>query len=118
MFYAELWDQHDRVDLFVKSKADEYSRRLRQWHSPRLKCNCTNVFLGEYQKKVINLIARNSFDPRRGISAKRREKLSRLENKILRQASGFTINPKQDANYRSAVVTTSRTSSVLLMHNE
>lgn len=30
MFYAELWDQHDRVDLFVKSKADECSRRLRQ----------------------------------------------------------------------------------------
>jgi hypothetical protein len=33
LFYGELWNQHDRVDLFVKSKADEYSRRLRQWHS-------------------------------------------------------------------------------------
>lgn len=29
LFYKELYDQHDRVDLFVKSKADEISRRLR-----------------------------------------------------------------------------------------
>lgn len=28
-FYAELCRQHDRVDLFVSSKADEISRRLR-----------------------------------------------------------------------------------------
>jgi hypothetical protein len=31
LFFAELWNQHDRVDLFVKSKADEYGRRLRQY---------------------------------------------------------------------------------------
>lgn len=29
-FYNELSNQHDRVDLFVKSKADEISRRLRR----------------------------------------------------------------------------------------
>lgn len=29
-FFTELWNQHDRVDLFVKSKADEYNRRLRE----------------------------------------------------------------------------------------
>jgi hypothetical protein len=28
-FYAELCRQHDRVDLFVTSKADEVARRLR-----------------------------------------------------------------------------------------
>lgn len=28
-FFNELQNQHDRVDLFVKSKADEISRRLR-----------------------------------------------------------------------------------------
>jgi SPX domain protein involved in polyphosphate accumulation len=27
-FFTELSDQHDRVDLFVNSKADEISRRL------------------------------------------------------------------------------------------
>ena len=27
-FFNELSDQHDRVDLFVNSKADEISRRL------------------------------------------------------------------------------------------
>jgi BMFP domain-containing protein YqiC len=45
---------------------------------------CTDSFTGEYQKKVINLIARNNFDKQRGISAKRKEKLSRLETKILK----------------------------------
>lgn len=29
-FFNELSDQHDRVDLFVTSKADEISRRLGQ----------------------------------------------------------------------------------------
>lgn len=28
-FFNELYNQHDRVDLFVKSKADEIRRRLR-----------------------------------------------------------------------------------------
>jgi hypothetical protein len=31
LFYGELWSQHDRVDLFVKSKADELGRRLRKY---------------------------------------------------------------------------------------
>jgi hypothetical protein len=35
LFFAELWNQHDRVDLFVKSKADEYSRRLREYRTTR-----------------------------------------------------------------------------------
>jgi hypothetical protein len=30
-FYDELCRQHDRVDLFVSSKADEIARRLRRW---------------------------------------------------------------------------------------
>jgi hypothetical protein len=32
LFYGELWSQHDRVDLFVKSKADELGRRLREYY--------------------------------------------------------------------------------------
>lgn len=39
-FYSELCRQHDRVGLFVSSKADEISRRLRtlsiaNWHWQR-----------------------------------------------------------------------------------
>lgn len=30
LFFNELSNQHDRVDLFVKCKADEISRRLRE----------------------------------------------------------------------------------------
>ena len=30
-FFNELYNQHDRVDLFVKSKADEIGRRLRRY---------------------------------------------------------------------------------------
>jgi hypothetical protein len=33
-FFNELANQHDRVDLFVKSKADEIDRRLRKWTKP------------------------------------------------------------------------------------
>jgi hypothetical protein len=44
----------------------------------------TNGPVGEYQRKAINLIARNNLDKRPGVSAKRKEKLSRLENKVLR----------------------------------
>jgi SPX domain protein involved in polyphosphate accumulation len=29
-FYKELREQHDRVNLFIKSKNDEYERRLRE----------------------------------------------------------------------------------------
>ncbi len=31
--YSELCQQHDRVDLFVTSKADEIARRLRMSHA-------------------------------------------------------------------------------------
>jgi SPX domain protein involved in polyphosphate accumulation len=30
VFFLELHNQHDRVNLFVKSKADEFRRRLRE----------------------------------------------------------------------------------------
>jgi len=30
MFFDELSNQHDRIDLFVKVKADEIARRLRK----------------------------------------------------------------------------------------
>jgi hypothetical protein len=33
LFYNELSNQHDRVDLFVQSKADEIHRRLRKWQN-------------------------------------------------------------------------------------
>lgn len=29
--YAELWEQHQRIDLFVQSKAGEITRRLRTY---------------------------------------------------------------------------------------
>jgi hypothetical protein len=31
MFFDELSNQYDRIDLFVKDKADEIARRLRKW---------------------------------------------------------------------------------------
>lgn len=39
-FYNELSNQHDRVDLFVKSKADEISRRLRMRSICELESHC------------------------------------------------------------------------------
>ena len=35
LFFNELSNQHDRVDLFVRSKSDEISRRLRGYYLDR-----------------------------------------------------------------------------------
>lgn len=35
-FFNELFNQHDRVGLFVKSKADEIGRRLREFPGPAI----------------------------------------------------------------------------------
>lgn len=34
-FFTELSNQHDRVELFVKSKSEEIGRRLREYNSSR-----------------------------------------------------------------------------------
>ncbi|PVH80626.1 SPX-domain-containing protein [Cadophora sp. DSE1049] len=67
-FFNELSNQHDRVDLFVKSKADEISRRLQH-----------------LQKVVLRLLARTTrssdSDP---ISQKHRDKFARYNVQIER----------------------------------
>ncbi|KAI0473276.1 hypothetical protein GGR56DRAFT_608776 [Xylariaceae sp. FL0804] len=60
-FYDELAAQHDRVGLFVATKADEISRRLQ--------------YLSD---QVRRLIARCTDDPR-GLSVKRRRKLAKYQ---------------------------------------
>ncbi|KFZ10639.1 hypothetical protein V501_05093 [Pseudogymnoascus sp. VKM F-4519 (FW-2642)] len=66
-FARELGAQHARVDLFVRSKADEFHRRL-----------------SDYEQKLNRLIARG--DPESGgiMTARRRERLARLETRVLR----------------------------------
>ncbi|OBT82102.1 hypothetical protein VE02_09037 [Pseudogymnoascus sp. 03VT05] len=66
-FARELGAQHARVDLFVRSKADEFRRRL-----------------SDYEQKLNRLIARG--DPESGgiMTARRRERLARLETRVLR----------------------------------
>ena len=41
-FYSELCGQHDRVDLFVSSKADEIARRLRMFRTDQLTLGFAN----------------------------------------------------------------------------
>ncbi|KFY24431.1 hypothetical protein V493_05240 [Pseudogymnoascus sp. VKM F-4281 (FW-2241)] len=67
LFARELGAQHARVDLFVRSKADEFRRRL-----------------NDYEQKLNRLIARG--DPESGgvMTARRRERLARLETRVLR----------------------------------
>ncbi|KAG4436414.1 hypothetical protein IFR05_008107 [Cadophora sp. M221] len=66
-FYNELSNQHDRVDLFVKSKADEISRRLQH-----------------LQKVVLRLLARTSRSSESDISQKHRDKFARYNVQIER----------------------------------
>ncbi|KAL2073753.1 hypothetical protein VTL71DRAFT_11079 [Oculimacula yallundae] len=66
-FYNELSNQHDRVDLFVKSKADEIGRRLQH-----------------LQKVVLRLLARTSRRPGCEILQKQRDKFARYNVQIER----------------------------------
>ncbi|KUJ15647.1 SPX-domain-containing protein [Mollisia scopiformis] len=69
LFFNELSNQHDRVDLFVKSKADEVHRRLQY-----------------LQKLVVKLLARCADSAAIGkpMSSKRREKFARYDIQIER----------------------------------
>ena len=66
-FFTELSNQHDRVDLFVWSKADEVRRRLES-----------------YQRDFLRLRARCDYSTGNGkpMSRKRREKLARYDFQI------------------------------------
>lgn len=67
MFYDELCNQHDRVDLFVKSKADEFARRL-----------------DDFQKRSDKMIGTNGVaDPER-LSVRKRDKLMKMETRLMR----------------------------------
>ncbi|KFY41657.1 hypothetical protein V494_02855, partial [Pseudogymnoascus sp. VKM F-4513 (FW-928)] len=66
-FARELGAQHARVDLFVRSKADEFRRRL-----------------SDYEQKLNRLIARGGPECGGIMTARRRERLARLETRVLR----------------------------------
>ncbi|TVY88260.1 Uncharacterized protein LAWI1_G006324, partial [Lachnellula willkommii] len=65
-FFEELYNQHDRVELFVSSKADEISRRLHH-----------------LEKVITRLLQRCANTTDRPISQKRREKFAKYHNQIL-----------------------------------
>lgn len=64
-FFDELSNQHDRVGLFVSSKADEVARRLES-----------------YQRDFLRLRARCEYNNGKPMSQKRREKFARYDNQI------------------------------------
>ncbi|TVY35065.1 Uncharacterized protein LOCC1_G007193 [Lachnellula occidentalis] len=66
-FFEELYNQHDRVELFVSSKADEISRRLHH-----------------LEKVITRLLQRCADTSDRPISQKRREKFAKYDNQILK----------------------------------
>ncbi|TVY71500.1 SPX domain-containing membrane protein [Lachnellula suecica] len=67
LFFVELREQHDRVELFVTSKADEISRRLRH-----------------LEKLTSQLIERCANSGPKPISQKRREKFTKYDNKVIK----------------------------------
>lgn len=83
-FYNELSNQHDRVDLFVRSKADEIERRLRMHLLPLSASLVANLIAEFLQKSVLRLLARCSRDNADGtaISIKRQEKFAKYDNQI------------------------------------
>ncbi|MCJ1389244.1 hypothetical protein MMC18_002100 [Xylographa bjoerkii] len=65
--YAELLDQHQRIDLFVRSKSGEIERRLDHLH-----------------KQVLNLVKQCQATTRKPISVRRLEKFAKAESEVLR----------------------------------
>ncbi|KAL3424615.1 spx domain-containing protein [Phlyctema vagabunda] len=74
VFFEELTNQHDRVDLFVKSKADEIGRRLQ--------------FL---QKSVLRLLARSTYNNGKPISQKRKDRFTKYDGLITRCGSDIQL---------------------------
>jgi SPX domain protein involved in polyphosphate accumulation len=84
-FYTELANQHDRVGLFVKSKSDEISRRLRK---SNMRFGPSGVLdtdgeIGFFQTIVPKLLERCSNSDGR-ITQKRLNKFSKYDAQIQR----------------------------------
>lgn len=65
--YAELWEQHQRIDLFVQSKAGEITRRLLH-----------------LDKQIAQLEKRNAYSNHTKIPVRRLEKFSKAEEATLK----------------------------------
>ncbi|KAI9873773.1 MAG: hypothetical protein M1830_010614, partial [Pleopsidium flavum] len=65
--YAELREQHQRIDLFVQSKSGEIKRKLNHLH-----------------KQVVQLARHNNFGEQSWISMRQLEKYSKVEEAVLK----------------------------------
>ncbi|MCJ1404989.1 hypothetical protein MMC11_008215 [Xylographa trunciseda] len=65
--YVELLDQHQRIDLFVRSKSGEIERRLDHLH-----------------RQVLNLIKQCRTTTQRPVSVRRLEKFAKAETEVLK----------------------------------
>ena len=65
--HAELLDQHQRIDLFVRSKSGEIERRLNHLH-----------------RQVLNLVKQCQTTSQKPISVRRLEKFAKAETEVLR----------------------------------
>ncbi|MCJ1379090.1 hypothetical protein MMC17_002190 [Xylographa soralifera] len=65
--YAELLDQHQRIDLFVRSKSGEIERRLDHLH-----------------RQVLNLVKQCQTTSQKPISVRRLERFAKAETEVLR----------------------------------
>ena len=75
-FCEQLRDQHDRVDLFVRSKADEFRRRLI-----------------DYERKANKMIG-NWEDLQETLRGRKGDRLARLETRIMR----YVLRPHTSPN--------------------
>lgn len=81
-FLRELSNQHDRVDLFVMSKADEIGRRLREYLCSILWA--VLICIEHLQKVVLRLLARSNRSNDDTIPEKRRNRFAKYNAQIER----------------------------------
>lgn len=91
-FFIELFNQHDRAELFVTSKYDEISRRLRK-SSYCLYCTCCWLtYRKEHVKKRIALLLeRCASSNGRPMSQKRRDRFTKYDDQIMQWVISFRI---------------------------
>lgn len=82
--YIELCHQHDRVDMFVGSKADEISRRLGALRRAGNHGHSANLLPEYLNSNIQRWIRKHADSPGACISLKRQRRLAKYERELLR----------------------------------
>jgi hypothetical protein len=83
-FFNELRNQHDRVDLFVKSKSFEINSRLSQATHPQQCIAIANSIPEQAERQVIALLRTATWRDGNSLTHSQRDRFGKYDRKITR----------------------------------